>query len=71
MIESLEHTFIISNKLLHNISEAQELNIDDHYTHNLGEKFSNLLRYKMPVSKKLNRLIPNAIQVNQWIICKK
>lgn len=71
VIDGLEHTFIFPKKLLRNICEEQELKIDDHYTHNLGEKFSNLVRYKMPVSKKLNRLIQNVFQVNQWLICKK
>ena len=71
VIDGLEHTYIFPKKLLRSICEEQELKVDDHYTHNLGEKFSNLLRYKMPISKKLNRLIQNAFQVNQWIICKK
>ena len=51
MNESIEHTFTTSNKLLRSISEEQELKVEDHYTPNLGEKFSNLLRYKMHVSK--------------------
>nr|WP_244545482.1 class I SAM-dependent methyltransferase [Algoriphagus locisalis] len=71
VIDGLEHTFIFPKKLLRKICEEQELKIDDHYTHNLGETFSNLLRYKMPVSKKINRLIQNAFQVNQWTVCRK
>lgn len=71
IIDGLEHTFIFPKPLLRKVCEEQGLAVADHYTHNLGEKFSNLLRYKMPIKKKLNRLIQNAFQVNQWIICKK
>ncbi|WP_339875063.1 methyltransferase domain-containing protein [uncultured Algoriphagus sp.] len=71
VIDGLEHTFIFPKKLLRSICEEKELKIEDHYTHNLGEKFSNLIHYKMPLKKKFNRLIQNAFQLNQWIVCKK
>ncbi|WP_223271827.1 class I SAM-dependent methyltransferase [Algoriphagus ratkowskyi] len=71
VIDGLEHTFIFPKKLLKEICEEQGLKAIDHYTHNFGEKFSNLIRYKMPLKKKLNRLVQNAFQVNQWIVCIK
>lgn len=71
VIDGLEHTFIFPKKLLRILCEEQGLETIDHYTHNFGEKFSNLISYKMPLKKKLNRLVQNAFQVNQWIICKK
>ncbi|MEB2783269.1 class I SAM-dependent methyltransferase [Algoriphagus persicinus] len=71
VIDGLEHTFIFPKKLLRKLCEEQDLEVIDHYTHNFGEKLSNLIRYKMPLKKKLNRLIQNAFQVNQWLICKK
>lgn len=71
VIDGLEHTFIFPKKLLGNLCEQHGLEIVAHFTHNLGEKFSNLVGYKMPIKKKLNRLIQNAFQVNQWIICQK
>ena len=71
VIDGLEHTFIFPKKLLGYLCEEQGLEVYDHFTHNFGEKFSNLIRYKMPLKKKLNRLIQNAFQVNQWIVCKK
>jgi len=71
VIDGLEHTFIFPKKLLRELCEAQGLEVNDHFTHNLGEKFSNLISYKMPLQKKLNRLVQNAFQVNQWIVCKK
>ena len=71
MIDGLEHTFIFPKPLLRRICEEHELIVTDHFTHNLGEKFSNLVSYKMPLKKKLNRLVQNAFQVNQWIVCKK
>lgn len=71
VIDGLEHTFIFPKPLLRELCEAQGLVVEDHYTQNLGEKFSNLVGYKIPLKKKLNRLIQNAFQVNQWIVCKK
>ena len=71
VIDGLEHTFIFPKKRLRSICEEEKLAIVDHYTHNLGEKFSRLLRYRMPISKKINRLVQNAFQVNQWIIARK
>lgn len=71
VIDGLEHTFIFPKNLLRELFEEQGFEIIDHYTHNLGEKFSNLISYKMPLKKKLNRLVQNAFQVNQWIICQK
>lgn len=71
VIDGLEHTFIFPKKLLRSLCEEQGFEVSDHFTHNFGEKFSNLVGYKMPLKKKLNRLIQNAFQVNQWLICKK
>lgn len=71
VIDGLEHTFIFPKKLLREICEEQGLETIDHYTQNFGEKISNLMKYKMPLKKKLNRLIQNAFQVNQWIVCLK
>ncbi|WP_416377314.1 class I SAM-dependent methyltransferase [Algoriphagus sp. C2-6-M1] len=71
VIDGLEHTFIFPKKLLRELCESQGLKVNDHFTHNLGEKFSNLISYKMPLKKKLNRLIQNAFQVNQWLVCRK
>lgn len=71
VIDGLEHTFIFPKKLLKDICEEQGLLVTDHFTYNLGEKLGNLISYKMPLKKKLNRLLQNAFQVNQWIVCKK
>jgi len=71
VIDGLKHTFIFSKKLLRKLCEEHGLEVSDHFTHNLGDKFSNLISYKMPLKKKLNRLIQNAFQVNQWIVCIK
>lgn len=71
VIDGLEHTFIFPKKRLRSLCEEEGLEMVDHYTHNLGEKFSRLIRYQMPLSKKINRLIQNAFQVNQWIVCRK
>jgi SAM-dependent methyltransferase len=71
VIDGLEHTFIFPEKLLGEVCLEEGLIIEDHYTHGLGEKIGNLLRYKMPLKKKLNRLVQNFFQVNQWIVCKK
>lgn len=71
IIDGLEHTFIFPKPLLKRICEEQGLKVEDHFTYNLGETLSNLIRYKMPLKKKLNRLVQNAFQVNQWIVCSK
>ncbi len=71
VIDGLEHTFIFPKNRLRSLCEEEGLITIDHYTHNLGEKFSRLIGYKMSLSKKVNRLIQNAFHVNQWIICKK
>ena len=71
IIDGVEHTFIFPEKLLAEVCLEEGLKIEDHYTHGLGEKIGNLLRYKMPLKKKLNRLVQNFFQVNQWIVCKK
>ncbi len=71
VIDGLEHTFIFPKKLLSGLCLEEGLLIEDHYTHGLGEKIGNLLRYKMPLKNKLNRLVQNYFQVNQWIVCKK
>ena len=71
VIDGLEHTFIFPKKRLRSLCEEEGLTVNDHYTHNLGEKISRLIRYQMPLTKKINRLIQNVFQVNQWIICLK
>tara|TARA_R110002020_G_scaffold189556_5_gene388787 strand:- start:2340 stop:2837 length:498 start_codon:yes stop_codon:yes gene_type:complete len=71
VIDGLEHTFIFPKKLLKSVCEEQQLIVDDHFTHNFGKKFRNLIGYKMSLKKKLNRLFQNAFQVNQWIVCRK
>lgn len=71
VIDGLEHTFIFPKSVLKSLCEEEELKVVHHFTHSLGEKIGNLIRYKMPIGKKVNRLIQNAFQVNQWIICQK
>lgn len=71
VIDGLEHTFIFPKERLRSLCEEEGLVVVNHYTHNLGEKFSRLMAYQMPLSKKINRLIQNAFHVNQWIICMK
>jgi len=71
VIDGLEHTFIFPKKTLANLCTQEGFLIEDHYTHNFGEKIGNLIFYKMPLKKKANRLIQNLFQVNQWILCKK
>jgi len=71
VIDGLEHTFIFPKTVLRHICEEQELRVVEHFTHNLGETFNNLMRYKMPFRKKINRLVQNAFQVNQWIVCTR
>ncbi|GAB3230351.1 class I SAM-dependent methyltransferase [Algoriphagus aestuariicola] len=71
VIDGLEHTFIFPKSVLRALCESEGLKPIDHFTHSLGEKIGNLIRYKMPLSKKVNRLIQNFFQVNQWIICQK
>jgi 2-polyprenyl-3-methyl-5-hydroxy-6-metoxy-1,4-benzoquinol methylase len=71
VVDGLEHTFIFPKSVLRSLCENEELKVVDHFTHSLGEKIGNLIRYKMPLVKKVNRLIQNVFQVNQWIICEK
>ncbi|MEN2282928.1 methyltransferase domain-containing protein [Algoriphagus sp. SE2] len=71
IIDGVEHTFIFPKALLRDLCEEQGLTIEDHYTHSYGEKMRNLIKYDLPISKKLARLIQNFFQVNQWIVCKK
>lgn len=71
VIDGLEHTFIFSKSRLRSLCEEEQLSVEDHYTHNFGEKISRLLTYKMPIHKKMNRLIQNGFHVNQWVICRK
>lgn len=71
VIDGLEHTFIFPKNTLANLCLQEGFLIEDHYTHNFGEKIGNLISYKMPLKKKLNRIVQNLFQVNQWIICKK
>ena len=71
IVDGLDHTFIFSKNRLKTITEEEGLYVVDHYTHNLGEKLSDLIHYQIPLYKKLNRLIQNAFHVNQWIVCSK
>lgn len=71
VIDGLEHTFIFPKSVLRSLCETEGLQVVDHFTHSLGEKMGNLLRYNMPIGKKVNRLVQNFFQVNQWIICEK
>jgi|TARA_R110002096_G_scaffold212004_2_gene399327 SAM-dependent methyltransferase len=71
VIDGLEHTFIFPKSGLRSLCIQEDLEVVDHYTYSLGEKISNLRHYKMPLSKKLNRLIQNAFHINQWIVCQK
>lgn len=71
VIDGLEHTFVFPKSRLRSLCEEEGLLVKEHFTHNLGEKMSRLIRYDMPIHKKLNRLIQNAFQVNQWAICEK
>ncbi|WP_026968423.1 methyltransferase domain-containing protein [Algoriphagus terrigena] len=71
VIDGLEHTFIFPKRLLADLCLEEGLAIEDRYTHVLREKIGNLLRYKTPLKKKLNRLVQNFFQVNQWIVCRK
>ena len=71
VVDGLEHTFIFPKTVLRSLCEEEGLIVADHYTHSLGEKLGNLIRYKMPLSKKVNRLVQNFFHVNQWIICQK
>jgi SAM-dependent methyltransferase len=71
VIDGLEHTFIFPKSRLRSLCEEEGLLVKEHFTHNLGEKMRRLIRYDMPIHKKLNRLIQNAFHVNQWIVCRK
>lgn len=71
VIDGLEHTFIFPKAVLKSLCEEEGLVVIDHFTHSLGEKLGNLIRYDMPLGKKVNRLVQNFFQVNQWIVCKK
>lgn len=71
IIDGLEHTFIFPKNVLASLCKEEGLQVVDHFTHSLGEKLGNLIRYDMPIGKKVNRLIQNFFQVNQWIVCKK
>lgn len=71
IVDGLEHTFIFPKTTLAALCKQEGFLIEDHYTHSLGEKLYNLMGYKLPLVKKVNRLIQNAFQVNQWIVCKK
>ncbi|SDD44483.1 2-polyprenyl-3-methyl-5-hydroxy-6-metoxy-1,4-benzoquinol methylase [Algoriphagus faecimaris] len=71
VIDGLEHTFIFPKSVLSKLCLEEGLIIKDHYTHSIGEKITNLLKYKISFTKKINRLIQNFFNVNQWIICKR
>lgn len=71
VIDGLEHTFIFPKTLLSSLCLEEGLVVKDHYTHPIGEKFENLFKYRMPIRKKINRLVQNFFNVNQWIICQK
>ena len=71
VIDGLEHTFIFPKKVLANLAKKHGLTITLHYSHGLGEKIGNLARYKMPLGKKIARLIQNFFKINQWLVCTK
>lgn len=71
VIDGLEHTYIFPKNVLASLCKEEGLQVIDHFNHSLGEKLGNLLRYNMPIGKKVNRLIQNFFQVNQWIVCEK
>lgn len=71
VIDGLEHTFIFPKSTLAALCKKEGFLVEDHYTHSLGEKLSNLISYNMPLVKKVNRLIQNGFHVNQWFVCKK
>ncbi len=71
VIDGLEHTFIFTEKLLARLCLEKNLEIRDHFTHGLGEKINNLIRYQIPLKNKANRILQNFFQVNQWIVCQK
>ena len=71
IIDGLEHTYIFPKPLLASLVKEQGLNVRLHFSHTLGEKYKNLIRYKMPLKNKLSRVIQNFFKINQWIICTK
>lgn len=71
IIDGLEHTFIFPKHLLASLVKEQGLQIKLHYSHTLGEKYRNLIKYKMPLKNKLTRIVQNFFKINQWIVCVK
>lgn len=71
IIDGLEHTYIFPKRLLADLIKQQGLTIKLHYSHTLGEKYSNLIKYKMPIKKKVSRVVQNFFKINQWIVCVK
>ena len=55
VVDALEHTFIFPKSVLGSLCQEEGLKVMDHYTYGLGEKLGNLIRYQMPLSKKINR----------------
>ncbi|MHA7130739.1 class I SAM-dependent methyltransferase [Algoriphagus namhaensis] len=62
VIDGLEHTFIFPQSRLRSFCEEEGLHVVDHYTHSLGEKISNLIHYKIPLSKKNQSSNPKFFQ---------
>jgi len=71
IVDGLEHTFIFPFDLLAKITEEQGFTKRLHYSYALGDKYSNLIRYKMPLKNKLSRIVQNFFKINQWIVCTK
>jgi len=71
IIDGLEHTFVFPYDLLAKLMKQQGFSIKLHYSYTLGEKYSNLIKYKMPFKNKLSRIVQNFFKINQWIICTK
>ncbi|MCH7397725.1 methyltransferase domain-containing protein [Belliella sp. DSM 107340] len=71
IIDGLEHTYIFPKGLLADLIKQQGLTIKLHYSHTLGEKYRNLVKYKMPIKKKVSRVVQNFFKINQWIVCVK
>ena len=71
IVDGLEHTFIFPFDLLAKITEEQGFTKKLHYSYSLGDKYSNLIRYKMHLNNKLSRIVQNFFKINQWIVCTK
>ena len=71
IIDGVEHTFLFSKNTLRKVCEDHGFKIIDQFSQKIGESFIQILKYNMPFSKKLKRLIQSFFKINQWIILKK